>query len=302
MTTALTTHFGFLIENTSLSWSVGHIEPLVNHATIVQQTLGSKRCYNGWFPPPLEPVARVKTETKEPPATHALAFSLPATHGLSLNHPAASDQMAGFLIALFGMLKGLRLQKEGWQHFYKCPLKTGNLCDFYATKAEIIKTMNLATNFWLKNSQNPEICKLIFSAIHWHIFAQLYAHSFEKFNNQYMALDTCWKLTTLIHSIRVRVSHADRAQKMATFLLESLALSNPRIIPAWASRRNDLVHESLYMGEPVGFVASQEGHELQRSLTSFVARCILGLLGVDNEYTRSSDESMQTKGFGAFKP
>jgi hypothetical protein len=61
-----------------------------------------------------------------------VTFALPATHWLTMHDAGTDPGTEDFFIALFGMLKGLRLQREGWQHFYKCPTRRGALCDFYA--------------------------------------------------------------------------------------------------------------------------------------------------------------------------
>jgi hypothetical protein len=64
-----------------------------------------------------------------------------------------------------------------------------------------------------------------------------------------------------------------------------------------AERRNALVHQALYAGQPIGFAFPEEHAEMELELTGLVARLFLRLLGIDNEYTRSSCTEMQTIGF-----
>lgn len=66
---------------------------------------------------------------------------------------------------------------------------------------------------------------------------------------------------------------------------------------ALSERRNALIHEALYGGQPVGFAhpAGHEGMELE--LTRLVARLLLRLLGIENEYTRSDCTTRSTIGF-----
>jgi hypothetical protein len=66
---------------------------------------------------------------------------------------------------------------------------------------------------------------------------------------------------------------------------------------ALAERRNALVHEAMYGGEPVGFTHPAEDKGMELELTGLVARLLLRLLGIENEYTRSACTTYQTIGF-----
>lgn len=295
--------FGFLKEPTSLVWGGGSIEPLRDHDEVVQDILAHQHHYAGWLYPPLREVRHDSSELKQPPNVPA-TFALPATHVLTLNSEESDSRAEDFVIALFGMLKGLSLQREGWQHFYKCPTKRGALCDFYAHDQEIAATLDLATAFWRRYT-NPATRKLAFGAIHWHLFAQLYEHEFERLNAQYIALDACWKLAKTTMNVTAN-GHAERPRVLS----ESLGLHMPNwvvpVVPGKSAsslslRRNALVHEAMYAGEPLGFAHPQTERGMDLELQNFVARCIFGLLGVRNDYTRSAVDTRQVSGF-AFDP
>lgn len=230
-----------------------------------------------------------------------MSFALPATHRLVMGEGHPSDDAANFFIALFGMLKGLRLQRDTWQHFYRCPLQPRSLCDFLATDREIIEALNLGAEFWMALPDDAAR-RLAFGAIHWHLFAQLYDHEFERFNAQYMALDTCWKLATRLHPrlAKGKLSHAKRVQELGKELqipLPEWALVSDELHASTLStRRNELIHEALYGDQPVGFAYPDDGR-VERELTCFVARLVLRLLGVENEYTGSSSTTRQRFGF-----
>jgi hypothetical protein len=230
-------------------------------------------------------------------------FGLSPTHELTLVNSLAGSDAEDFFIALFGMLKGLRLQREGWQHFYRCPTMRGELCDFYADNGEIATTLDLAAGFWQQHTE-ASTRKLAFGAIHWHLFAQLYEHEFERFNAQYTAFDACWALAKRTLNVDAK-GHADRPRALATAL--------DLLVPSWAlpisaglnacslsQRRNALVHEAMYAGEPIGFAHSQTERGMELELTGFVARAIFALLGVCNEYTRSPVDTRQIIGFSQF--
>lgn len=295
--------FGFFTDQTSLTWSGGHIEPLPDQDVVVQGVLGDERHYAGWLYPPLRKVLQVSGESRSRPAV-PVTFGLSPTHFLTLSDADANSETEDFFIALFGLLKGLRLQRAGWQHFYRCPTKRGTLCDFYADDKEVVQTLELATAFW-QRYPDASIRKLAFGAIHWHLFAQLYEHEFERFNAQYTAFDACWALAKQTLGL-TRVGHAERPAVLAG----KLGL----IAPGWALpvsqgqnacslsvRRNALVHEAMYAGEPVGFAHPQTERGMELELTNFVARAIFALLGVRNEYTRSPVDTRQCFGFSQIK-
>lgn len=274
----MSARFGFLPESTCLTWRVGSIEPLADHEALVQRVLDHPQHYAGCWYPPQQKVRRVSRESKGPPSISS-AFALPPTHLLTLTICNADSRAQDFFIALFGMLKGLRLQREGWQHLYKCPTQRGALCDFYASDGEIATTLNQAAEFWQQHT-GDEIRKLAFGAIHWHLFAQLYEHGFERFNAQYMALDTCWKLATQLDArfAEKGVSHAKRAQVLGQelqILLPEWTVvpddSNASILSVWC---NALIHEALYGDQPVGFAHPDDG-QVERELTCFC--CSIGV-------------------------
>jgi hypothetical protein len=313
MATDLTVRFGFLSDPTELTWCTGCIKPLPDYTDILNSLRSDDRCYAGWFYPPLQAVPLAAKGDKSPPAMPTTRFSLPATHELTLYGATADNKTAEFYIALLGLLKGLRLQREDWSHFYKSPIKSGLLCDFVARDSEIVKALTLAADFW-QRYQDSQIRKLMFGAIHWHLFAQLYPFSFERFNAQYMALDTCWRLASLTLKSKVdtetnlnqrnKPTHAERPvilAKVLGLMLPSWANLTPSDSGSKLSRhRNELLHEALYLGEPIAFAVSQEYYTLEQELSGFVACCIFGLIGINNEYTQSSVQSRQIKGFGGF--
>ena len=297
------TRFGFLQEPTALDWDGGFIRPLEGHDAVVQDLLADPRWCSGCFFPPLTSSSRLAPDGKAVPPMPT-TFGLPPTHRISLNSITPDPASENFIIALFGMLKGLRLQREGWQHFHKCPTQRGSLCDFFADDREIVLTLDLATTFWMRNTES-KTRKLAFGAIHWHLFAQLYEHEFERFNAQYIALDTCWKLAARVIGVTAK-GHGERPRLLA----EKLNLQTP----SWAmptnqrenactlsDRRNSLVHEAMYADEPLGFTHPKTERGMELEMRGFVARCIFSLLGVSNEYTRSAVDSRQIVGF-SFSP
>lgn len=296
--------FGYLQELANIEWSLGSIKPLDDFDNVVEKLQSDKYAYGDWFYPPLLDITHSPKETKKPPLVPTLSYPLPSTHLLSLNSQDGTDEFANFIIALFGMLKGRRLQREEWRHFYKAPLNPMQGC-VNADKREIAYALEQASKFWLKHP-DAETRKLAFGALHWHLFAQLYQHSFERFNAQYMALDACCELAvkTWTGFPKKRPIHAKRP----FVLCEQLGVPTPewaRIVSvgntdtcALADCRNNLAHEAMYAGQPVGFAITNEVQTMEGELTLLVSRLLLRLLGVDNAYTRSPCTTQQSCGFG----
>jgi len=295
--------FGYLQEQATFDWSAGTISPLDNIASIVERLMADGNAYGDWFYPPLELAPHAPNETKNAPLIQTEIFSLPSTHLLSLKNHDANDECANFIIALFGMLKGRRLQRDGFQHFYRVPLASMRGCDFNADKRGITYALEKANEFWLKHS-DAEIQKLAFGALHWHLFAQLYRHSFERFNAQYMALDACHQLASKTWAgFKPARNHANRASELCAQVGVPMPewakphLAGKKTTCAIADCRNELIHEAMYAGQPVGFAITNEVQAMEDELILLVARLLLRLLGVDNSYTRSPCTMKQLLGF-----
>lgn len=296
--------FGFLDEPLSVTWRYGTINPLPNFEDIVTCFKESAGVYKGWIYPPIKAVDRLGAAEKMAwiPAT----FSVPSSHILTLNTDA-DPAYSNFLIALFGFLNGRRLQREGWQHFYKAPISR-QLCDFFPSRKSIDWALNQALTFCEQHNENPEVLKLAFGALHWHTFAQLYEHEFERFDAQYKALDACHRLTILTQKSNgfKESKHAMRAHEMCKhyeveppdWVLPVQNLQN-RNSSQLADRRNALAHEALYGGEPLGFAHPADFGAMDLGLRSLVSRLLLSVLGIRNEYTKSSSTTRALISFEA---
>lgn len=293
--------FGFLNEPLSVSWRYGTIRPVPNFEEIASCFEQSAGVYKGWVYPPIKAVDGRGAAAKKAwvPAT----FSVPSSHILT-PHPDADPAHSDFFIALFGFLHGRRLQREGWQHFYKAPVSR-QLCDFVVNKTSTEWALNQALTFCERHSSNEEALKLAFGALHWHTFAQLYEHEFERFDAQYKALDACYKLTCMTRdSFTKERTHAKRAVR----LCEYFGAEPPEwVIPfknqdgketcELAIRRNALAHEALYGGQPLGFAHPADNGAMVLGLKSLVARILLSALGIKNNYTQSSATTRSMSAF-----
>lgn len=281
------TNFGFWPEEWTLNWSGGCIKPLADHQQIVSRLKSESEVEEVWYD------AGERT------------FSLPSTHIAKLDDSFFDNHGADFVILLTGMLRGLRLQREGWQNLKRTPVVALKLCDFYADRSEMEKALGIATDFW--KQANHEVRKIAFGVLHWHLFAQTYRLDFERFNGQYTALDTCHALAQKsFPGFLEAKTHADRTRMMCWQLGVPVPdWANSVVTPSNSSKaqvrvavcRNALVHEAMFADQPIGFAASTQCHSMMLELNGLVARIFLRLIGVDNEYTRSGCQSAQRVGF-----
>ena len=291
--------FGFLNEPTDIQWNQGacHILPLAGYEQRVIGVANQLGVHSGWFYPPL-----VKLGDRPDGPSKPNTFSLPVTHKLVLNCSDASEELANLLIALFGLLKGRRLQRDKWLHLYKTPLDS-KLNDFSASDASIARALDAALVFW-RSHTTDSVRRLSFGAIHWHLFAQLYEHQFERFNAQYMALDACAKLALEMQFPGYptkQPQHWERTSK----LCDVTGVPKPiwvHQLPgqntcALAQRRNTLIHEAMYGDQPVGFAFPTDHHYMELELTGLVARIFLRLIGVQNAYVATECTTRQTLKF-----
>lgn len=291
--------FGFLCERGELSWKDGLVEPLPNHEELVEQILSSGGVFEGWIYPPCTPV-RGSTTAQDNAAFELGKYSLPSSHVLKLK-TGVDPGKADFFVALLGFMNGVRVQREGWTHFYKAPLKS-KLCDFLADKEATAWVLDSASDF-LSQNPSPDVLRMVFGALHWHLFAQLYEHEFERFDAQYKALDACCRLAVLADpTFSDQGRHSGRALRLCTHLqIEApdwvKALNGVKGDCELSVRRNALAHEAMYGGAALGFAHPGDSGALELGLKSLVARIFLKVLGVHNEYTGSSSTTRQKHSF-----
>jgi hypothetical protein len=242
---------------------------------------------NGWLYAP---------SSDRDPSGSFQRFELPPTHILTISG-TSDDETHNFIITFFGWLHGLRLVPKGWGHFYRVAIKRGALVDFVCSGKNVPRLLELAERFWIDH-QTDGAAKTLFGALHWYLFCQSYYHAFERFLAQYMVLDTLHETHRLTCGRR-STTHAARVK----FLSGELGLE----LPAWgrvigkdcelSKIRNELVHESKFAGEPIGFAVTSRETNILLGLQAFNGRLIAAIVGAHGAYSRSSSETQQVHGF-----
>lgn len=214
-------------------------------------------------------------------------FSLEPTHSITI-YPYDSEKLK-FLILCLGFINGIYLTPAGYYFLEKVPYKQGVLTDVVPTKGDIEKGLTICSNFY---DRNPEQRKGIFSVLHWFLNAQSYAFPWDRFDAQYKVLDGLYKISRLNSP-----NHASRAIALA----EKFNV----ITPDWAKingkssklskLRNDLVHEAIYAGQPIGYNHPDENYDLY--FRRFNAKLIAATLGFQSYYIQSNPNDRQTYGW-----
>ena len=296
--------FGFWPQSWKLNAGRIKIQPLTNFDELVGKMDRCGQVSGSWFYPPLTRAHDPKLAPEASPQIPATVYSLTATHELE----TTEKEFGEFVIALVGLLTGLRLIPEKWKHFYRTAIKPNAFSDLICHPEEIERVIGQADVFW--HTSNSEVKRLIFGAIHWRSFCESYQHEFERFGGQYTVLDTCYRIYRQTHPRAPRKDdrHAERPGALA----KAYGLK----VPPWAiiqptnslSRktecsvselRNAFFHEGLYGKEPIGFGYPDEAKfsgPIDLQLGNFNTRLILAIIGVKCGYVRSAVDDRNIRG------
>lgn len=291
--------FGWWPRNSTIDAHVASIELLPTFEKAKATVQNHPCAYDGWFYPPLQPVRTSSAETKVPPQIPASIYELPSTHLLVGNEAWMDDDYLHFVIALAGLIDGMRLVPEGWQHFYKAPIRPGRLADLVCDHREIAEIIFVATSWWQLHSVEER--RAMFAAIHWFCFSGLYHHEFEEFSAKYTVLDT---LFWIHRKGNTKGTHSKRAGELAkAYGLQTpswaVAVKNPngKYSCRLSEIRNELVHEAKFAGKPIGFAHLPE-LSLTLELGHYLTRLIVAMLGVKCSYVRTATDTRCNHGLG----
>lgn len=240
-------------------------------------------------------------------------FELPITHVLSIPGRPQDRQLGEFMVLVLGFLHGLRFTVEGDGHLFRTPHRQGTLVSFNpgrgkralvgpfpehgeirfrAEHAEAIRCMETALDTW--DGLDASKRKLLFAAIHWYLVGQSYPHQFERFSWQYSVLDNLYRFGK--PPTENDAFHPQRPQKLSEQHEVHLPLAFKDL--EMNKLRNNLVHEARWLGEPIGYAATQDGHEIIMALTYFNSQVILGALGIECAFRKQPYGSLQIAPLG----
>jgi hypothetical protein len=219
-------------------------------------------------------------------------FSLPKTHTFTHGQGDGSEHVRFHVWAL-SFFCGMRLTTTDAGFVDATPVQPERLIDF-SLSGDFENAVRLAETFWTANRHSPENAKLVAGIIHALFMAQNpRLFQFEEFTYLYAALDASYRLARTLEIIKHEGSHSDRVSRMC----DAFGI----VPPSWATKRSDgrteiaiirnaMVHEALFVGEPLGFALHGVGanQNLVLEMSALICRLLVSLLGASYAaYVRS---------------
>lgn len=199
----------------------------------------------------------------------ARIFSMPKTH--VIEHRSGDTDRVKFLIWVLSFFKGIRLTSEVAGFLDATPVEKGMLVDFIPI-GKIENAVELAEAFWTDNRHEPLQTKRLQAAIHTLFLAQnRHLLQFEKFIYLYATVDACSAILRAVSPPPNGTRHGE----LVKWICDELGLPCPvwaTTLPTYLPKkktevsilRNDVLHEALFEGEPLGFAL--EAKSLDRNL------------------------------------
>lgn len=265
--------FGFFVDDFALIVGPYSIEPIHNHAAVVDKVLKLKQSDGFLYPP-----------VSEPPKYF---FPLPTTHTVRMQAggclPADFREKDGaFLIRLLAVMHGARAQFHDWQYDIRFPLKQTPLAVF--TNGELaIFIEEIYTVFSLWNYENQRrYCNILYL----HSRCPAYIVEWDQFAMEYMVTDALWKLFSILQSVTRRVPHKERIKEMCNAL--AMYYDADEVEHRIVEFRNKLIHEGFWGESTPGF-PTQNFMPLHASLNleKINQRLILAITGFRSVFTNS---------------
>jgi hypothetical protein len=209
-------------------------------------------------------------------------FGLPKTHSIQHDRQDGAQHIE-FLVWIISFVFGIRLTTTQMGYLDNTPIKLRRLVDFVVVEKEAAALIELSDQFWLQHKGDSSVSKLICGTIHNLFLAQRKnLLEFEVFSSLYQALEACYLLTKKVTLTTSDVKHSERTEWVCKKLgLEAPDWAKPGSIPNAINRmvtlRNSLVHEGLYVSEPVGF-ETQGNSSRMLEMKALVCRLLCSIL------------------------
>ncbi len=89
-------------------------------------------------------------------------------------------------------VRGFEVDPEEWVHFNRAAIRPHLLTDLNLLTSELEKVLLIARDFWTRIA--PSKKPYVWSYLWWDVLRIRQPQEFEPFSNQYIVLDTCWKI------------------------------------------------------------------------------------------------------------
>jgi len=288
--------FGFLMSSKRVKAEGIMIAPLPEFSEIINDFYETARISEGWvYGPELEKRKTTEEKTRFKSAAPKITepfFRLPSTH--EIRSKDLDDDQLKFVVLAYGFLNGLYLTPEGYACIRKVPYQEGKLSRLLLVKGDHEIGVRKIRQFLL-NSNKQQVNSMR-AILHWFLVGQSYEFEWDRFDAQYKVLDGIFKLASISSD-----SHAERPVELVKHWGHYGI-----ILPDWAKidapegrkpksklsrMRNDLYHEAIYAGTPIGYSYPEENYDLE--LVSFNVKFIAALFEIDTPYLRSAPNDRQ---------
>ena len=232
-------------------------------------------------------------------------FSLPKTHCIR-HRNADGEEHVRFLIWCLSYFVGMRLTVDEAGFLDSTPNRIGALVDFSCSESDICRLMQYAEDFWRNSHTRQGSDAKILSAVINALFISQNPQylQFEEFQILYSALDACYALAKSGFGV-VAERHSDRITRTC----ERFGISPPgwvkRVSPSDMSavdRRNCLVHEAIFGGEPLGFALNcdPQGRSIELEMQALICRIVMAMITAKSgpSYIYSGVDTRQIYGLG----
>ncbi len=285
-----------------MDWKVGDVS--IETKSDLDQTIAGVEADSGveksWIYAPEQQTMDMMSRKIFTRPYKARVFGLPTTH--ILRHSGTIDEEhIRFLIWCMGFFTGMRLTMDEAGFIDATPIKLWVLHDIVWLGDSLPHAIECADMYWHQHANNVQVSKGLAGVIHSYFLSQTPTLlDFERFIYLYIALDGCYRVCSLtVAGSFSRVPHAQRI----TQLCEHYGIGMlPQAVRDIVSCRNDVLHEGLFFGEPLGFqIYGGVHHHLHRGtileLTKLVSRLIVAILGLPaTDYIQSRIDDRQRHG------
>lgn len=267
--------FGFLFDNRRYITSNIEIIPLSDIDKSFDWLTNKARLSKGWIYPPLTELPLAHDEKhKQKIQESAVWYRFNPTHTVRIS-PDDPEKLK-FIILGLGFLFGVYLSPAGYQCISRVPYKIGELTDIIPVNNDIEKGVEFLSLFY---DLNPDKRIGMYAVIHWFLLGQTYNHPWDRFDSQYKVLDGLYKVSGLNAP-----THAQRPVVLANTYgvqLPNWAIINGRQ-STLSQMRNNLVHEAIYAGQPIGF--NYPSDNFDQEFKKFNGKIIAAILGFGTNY------------------
>lgn len=268
------------------------IAPLPEFDEIIRNFYETASVSNGWiYGPEREEPKSAEEENRFKNTAPKIAqpfFRLPSTHEITSTD--LDDDQLKFVMLAYGFLNGLFLTPENYACLQKAPYQEGKLSRLVLGRSDYEIGIRKIRQFLLNSGK--EKVHAMRAILHWFLAGQSYEFEWDRFDAQYKVLDGIYAVSGISSPFHARrpvdlVAHFARYK---IILPDWCKIDKPKSSKV-SRMRNDLFHEAIYAGMPLGYAYPDENYDLE--FVSFNVKLIAALLEIDAPYLGAQPDDNQ---------